>query len=151
MPRGRTTDIFASLRAQTGKALAQLEAHIAQASADLERMVEQAESWRAILGSKRGPGRPPGSGRGPGRPPGPKRGPGRPKGSSRVSWDQVLASVPKKFGVEDVLKHPGAAAKGRPQIYPELNRWEATKRIRRVSTGIYEKLGGKKVVPAKKK
>jgi hypothetical protein len=40
------------------------------------------------------------------------------------------------------MKHPGAAAKGRGQVYPALNRWEATKRIRRVDKGVYEKAGG---------
>lgn len=37
------------------------------------------------------------------------------------------------------MKHPGAASKGRAQAYPALNRWEATKRIKRVSKGVYEK------------
>jgi hypothetical protein len=59
-----------------------------------------------------------------------------------VSWEEVLSSVPQRFGVEDVMKHPGAAAKGRAQVYPALNRWEATKRIKRVGKGVYEKAGG---------
>ena len=50
------------------------------------------------------------------------------------------------------MKHPGAAAKGRAQVYPALNRWETTKRVRRVGKGVYEKAGGDAVVaPAAKR
>jgi hypothetical protein len=68
-------------------------------------------------------------------------------GGKRVKWDEVLAFVPRRFGVQDVMKHPGAAAKGRAQVYPALNRWESTKRVRRVGKGVYEKLGGTDATP----
>lgn len=64
-----------------------------------------------------------------------------------MNWDEVLGSLPNRFAVDDVLKHPGAAAKGRNQVYPALTRWEAAKRIRRVSKGVYEK-GGTAVTKA---
>lgn len=54
----------------------------------------------------------------------------------------MLAWVPKQFGVQDVMKHPGAASRGHAQVYPALNRWEATKRVKRVGKGLYEKAGG---------
>jgi hypothetical protein len=138
MPRGRRIDIFATLRAQAGKALQQLEKQIDVARADLQKMVDQAESWRGLLGGafggavKRGPGRPAGSG----------RKAARGGGGGRVSWDDVLASVPNRFGVEDIMKHPGAASKGRAQVYPALTRWETAGRVRRVSKGVYEKAAG---------
>jgi len=141
MPRGQKADIFSSLRAQAGKVLKQLEEQIHNLEAEVAHLKDQAETWRravggkiaSTLGVKRGPGRPPG------RPVG--SGGGRKKGP-RVIWDEVLASVPNRFGVLDVMKHPGAAAKGRAQVYPALNRWEATKRIKRVEQGVYEKVGG---------
>lgn len=136
MPRGRRTDIFATLRSQASKALQQLERQIEEARSDLSKMIEQAENWRSLLGgafrsARRG--RPPGSGRGGRRAAG---------GGGRVSWDEVLASVPQRFGVEDIMKHPGAASKGRPQVYPALTRWETAGRVRRVSKGVYEKVAG---------
>lgn len=141
MPRGRKTDFFSSLRAQASKVLQQLDGQIQNLENELAHLKDQAETWqkavggkiRGSFGIKRGPGRPPGRPVGSGR--------GKSKGA-RVSWDEVLASVPKRFGVPDVMKHPGAAAKGRAQVYPALNRWEATKRIKRVGKGVYEKVGG---------
>ncbi|HZR81154.1 MAG TPA: hypothetical protein VFD92_08650 [Candidatus Binatia bacterium] len=102
-------------------------------------MIEQANNWRGLLGGG-------GSGRrgrraAGGRPAGSQRGPGRRAGGRRVNWDEVLSSVPQRFGVEDIMKHPGAASKGRAQVYPALTRWETAGRIRRISKGVYEKGG----------
>ena len=132
MPRNRKSDPFAVVRAQGAKALAYLEKQIDALKETLDEMIAEAERWRGLTG---------GTGRRAGRPAGRATGrPGRRGGGKRVSWDEVLKSVPARFGVEHVLQHPGAKAKGRAQVYPALNRWEATKRIRRVSKGIYEKV-----------
>jgi hypothetical protein len=133
MPRGKKSDIFTAVRAQAARALKLLQDEIRQRQADLAKMVAQAESWRALLGGG-GPARSAGAAAG-GR-----RG-GRRRGGKRVSWDEVLASVPSVFGIEHVLKHPGAASKGRAQIYPAFTRWEAAGRIKRVAKGRYEKTG----------
>jgi hypothetical protein len=65
-----------------------------------------------------------------------------------VSWDHVLSSVPRQFGVSDVLKHPGARSKGRLQIYAALARWSADKKVKRIGFGKYEKTGGSARVAA---
>lgn len=65
----------------------------------------------------------------------------------RVDWDAVLKQVPNRFGVEQIMKIKSAASKGRAQVYPALNRWESTGRIKRVEKGVYVKVGAK----AKKK
>jgi hypothetical protein len=137
MPRGRKPDLFGSLRAKASKVLSQLEKQIAALEGELSHLRAQTDQWRKVAGGKIA--RALGTGRRRGRPPGSGR--ARAKGA-RVKWDDVLASVPKRFGVQDVLKHPGAAAKGRAQVYPALNRWEALKRIKRVEQGVYEKVGG---------
>jgi hypothetical protein len=135
MPRGKKADFFGAIRAQAAKVLQQLEGQIRALEAELSELRGQLHQWRQLAGSgaravvTRGPGRRPGAA------------PGR-SGGKRVKWDDVLAFLPKRFGVEDVMKHPGAAAKGRAQVYPALNRWETTKRVRRVGKGVYEKLGG---------
>ncbi len=49
---------------------------------------------------------------------------------------------PKRFGVADIMKHRGAASKGRAQIYPALARWVAAKTVRSVPKGVYEKVPG---------
>jgi hypothetical protein len=119
--------------------MGQIEGAIARLEGELEDLREQAEVWRKAVSGKATAAL--GVGRGAGRR-GSSAGATRPRGKNRVNWDEVLSSVPQRFGVEDVMKHPGAAAKGRAQVYPALNRWEATKRIKRVGKGVYEKAGG---------
>lgn len=138
MPRGRKKDLFGSLRSQAAAVIGQIESHIGRLEGELEDLREQAEVWRKAIGGKSAPS----VGRGIAGRRGNSAGATRPRGSNRVNWDEVLSSVPQRFGVEDVMKHPGAAAKGRAQVYPALNRWEATKRIKRVAKGTYEKAGG---------
>lgn len=135
MPRGKKADFFGAIRAQAAKVLQQLEGQIQALEDELTELRGQLHQWRQLAGSG---GRTVAT-----------RGPGRPRavaaarsGGKRVKWDEVLAFLPKRFGVEDVMRHPGAAAKGRAQVYPALNRWETTKRVRRVGKGVYEKLGG---------
>lgn len=141
MPRGQKSDLFGAIRAQAAKVLSQLEGQISKLESEIADLKAQGDSWRAALGGKVSSAL--GVRRGPGRPAGRTAGTGRRRAkSNRVNWEEVLSSVPQRFGVQDVMKHPGAAAKGRAQVYPALNRWEATKRVKRVGKGIYEKAGG---------
>jgi hypothetical protein len=135
MRRGPKADFFGTIRAQAAKVLRQLEGQIQSLEAELSELRGQVNQWRQLAGGAVGRA---GTSRGPGRVAGATRGR---SGGKRVKWDEVLAFLPKRFGVEDVMKHPGAAAKGRAQVYPALNRWESTKRVRRVGKGVYEKLG----------
>ena len=146
MPRGRGTDILSNFRVQAARALELLRREINRREAEIRDMVSQLDGWRAFVNGGRRLGRPAIA----------RRGPGRPRGGKRVNWDEVLASVPKKFGIEDVMKHPGAAAKGRAQAYPALTRWETSGRIKRIEKGRYQKVGAskpgsKRRGPAKKK
>lgn len=138
MPRGRMKDLFGSLRSQAAAVIGQIESHIGRLEGELQDLREQAEVWTTAIGGKSASS----VGRGLAGRRSSSAGAIRPRGSNRVNWDEVLSFVPQRFGVEDVLKHPGAAAKGRAQVYPALNRWEATKRIKRVRKGTYEKAGG---------
>lgn len=131
MPRDKKTDFFGAIRAQAAKVLQQLEGQIRALEGELTELRGQLHQWRQLAGggvrsaATRGRGRP-----------------ARRSGGKRVKWDDVLSFLPRRFGVQDVMKHPGAAAKGRAQVYPALNRWETTKRVRRVGKGVYEKTGG---------
>lgn len=138
MPRARKNDLFGSLRSQAAAVIGQIESHIGRLEGELEDLREQAEVWKSAIGGKGASS----VGRGIASRRGSSAGATRPRGSTRVNWDDVLSSVPQRFGVEDVMKHPGAAAKGRAQVYPALNRWETTQRIKRVAKGTYEKAGG---------
>jgi hypothetical protein len=134
MPRGKQ-DLFSQVKRQAEKALAALTRQIREREAELERLIAQANVWRTAIGlrgARRGPGRPRGSSSRA------RRGSSR-SGGTRVNWDAVLASVPEKFGVADVMKHPGARAKGRAQVYPALSRWMQANKIKKVGKGRYQR------------
>ena len=140
MPRPRKDDVFAPVKRQAARVLATLSQEIQKREAELRELISDANSWRAALGLGRralhvggGAGRR-------GRRPGAVR--VRRSAAKRLDWDHILASVPKRFGVDHVMRHPGARSKGRAQVYPALTRWEATKKIRRVGKGLYEKVAG---------
>lgn len=138
MPRGKQ-DLFSKVKRQAERALAILTSEIRRREAELEHLVAQANAWREAIGGgapRRGPGRPRGSG-GTARAGG-KRAGGR--SGQRVSWDAVLASVPEKFGVADIMKHPGARAKGRAQVYPALSRWQQANKIKKIGKGRYQRV-----------
>lgn len=135
MPRGRRKDVLGSIRVQAAKVVQQLERQIRSLEAELEQLQEQMSTWRSLVGGGRGRGAQSGATRG-------LTSRARRAGGKRVDWNEVLGSVPRRFGVQDVMRHPGAAAKGRAQVYPALSRWEKAKLIRRVSQGVYEKTGG---------
>lgn len=60
--------------------------------------------------------------------------------TKRVKWSDVLATLPPRFRPIDVMQNKDAARKGRLQIDPAINRWLSAKLVRRVSTGLYEKV-----------
>src|SRR4051812_33750193 len=98
MPRGPKTDFFGGIRAQAAKILQQLERQIRSLEEELSHLRDQFTTWQQLAGgrasSPRRVGRPVG------RPPGVKR---ARSGGERVKWDEVLAFVPKRFGVQDVM------------------------------------------------
>jgi hypothetical protein len=151
MPRPRkNVDIVSTLRGEAARVIAALDAEIEHRRKDLAELVAHADAWRATLGGRISAAL---SGLGGKRAKAPKaaRGRGRARGGKRVSWDAVLASLPESFTIEDVLKNPDAARKGRAQIYPALNRWEASKAIKRVAKGRYRKAAaGEKAAAAPK-
>lgn len=120
--------LIAQLREQAANVLRAVEEQIALREADLEELSAQLTTWRGLIGGSAIPSARP-----------PRRVAARKSG--RVNWDDVLRSLPSRFGVEDVLRHPDAARRGRAQVYPAFTRWEVAKRIRRVGKGVYEKAG----------
>lgn len=69
-----------------------------------------------------------------------KAAPKRKPASGRVDWDAILAALPATFTIDDVMKDPGARAKGRNQVYPAINRWVKAKKARKVGTGRYKRV-----------
>lgn len=132
-------DPFAAVKKQAQRALAVVMDEIRRREAELEKLMEQADQWRAAIAGtgaatrRRAPGRRSKAGT--------KRSAAK-KGSSgkRTNWDEVLKGLPKTFTVDDVMKRPGAKARGRAQVYPTLTRWMEGKKVKRVGKGKYQKL-----------
>ena len=135
----KKTDIVSTLRSDAARVIAALDQEIARRRKELAELVAHADAWRATLGGRISAALGELGGKTV-KAPRAKR--GRPRGGKRVSWDAVLASLPESFTIEDVLKNPDAARKGRAQIYPALNRWEASKVIKRVAKGRYKRVAG---------
>jgi hypothetical protein len=147
MPRPRKKeDLFSQVRRQADRALALLNAEIRRTENELRRLLSQASLWRDAIGGSSSGGRRmagPANGRRSGvARRGARRDAGAPgrRRAKRVSWDEVLRSVPEKFSVADVMKHPGARSKGRVQIYPALTRWQHGKKIKKIGKGKYQRL-----------
>ncbi len=138
MARGRQTSFLQRFQTQAGQALAALTSEIRVREADLEGLRARAAAWREAVLGKAPQGRKAATANGRG-----KRAAAPPTGATRgrrVSWDAVLASVPSKFDIDDVMKHPGARSKGRDQVYPALTRWVQTKKVKKVGKGTYQKM-----------
>jgi hypothetical protein len=142
MPRGKR-DLFSTMRRQAERVLAALGREIRKREGELQKLLAEANVWRHAIGGRLMPSR-----RGPSAPRGRRRATvaktaarrGARGASGRVNWAEVLAAVPEKFGVAEVMKHPGARAKGRAQVYPALSRWVDGKRIKKIGKGRYQKV-----------
>jgi len=141
-------DRFAEVRKEARRVLDLLQKEIRRTESDLHRLVEQARIWEQAIGLGESPatsspparrrGRRAGTGDAPGTPAPRAR---KPRSAGpRVDWDEVLRSVPEVFGIEDVLKHPGAAAKGKAQAYPAMTRWQKAGRIEKVERGRFRRV-----------
>lgn len=157
----QSKDFLTQVREQAERTLAILTSEIRKREAELEKLLEQARLWRDALTSSFAPTL---------ATPRPKKKAAKKKSSAkrkatakkkapskkkaakatsrkkapargRVDWDGVLASVPATFTVDDVLKQPGARSKGRKQVYPAINRWVKAKKVRKVGTGRYKRVG----------
>jgi hypothetical protein len=138
MARGRTPNFLQRFQTQAGQALAALTSEIRVREADLEGLRARAEAWRDAVLGKSTRGRKASKGKGAGKRAASPR--AKSTRGRRVSWDEVLASVPSKFDIDDVMKHPGARSKGREQVYPALTRWVQTKKVKKVGKGTYQKV-----------
>ncbi len=142
-------DRFAKVRKEARRVLEILQKEIRRAEDDLRRLVEQARIWEQAIGL--GEALPPAPGKRRGRKPkgvasgepAAPRAARKPRAAGpRVDWDEVLRSLPEVFGIEDVLKHPGAAAKGKAQSYPAMTRWQKAGRIEKVERGRFRRIPG---------
>jgi hypothetical protein len=141
-------DRFAEVRREARRVLDLLQKEIRRTESDLHRLVEQARIWEQAIGLGGVPTESSAPARRRGRRKGTENATATPaprarkprSAGPRVDWDEVLRSVPEVFGIEDVLKHPGAAAKGKAQAYPAMTRWQKAGRIEKVERGRFRRV-----------
>ena len=132
-------DPFAAVKKQAQRALAVVMDEIRRREAELEKLLEQAEQWRAaIAGTGPTTGRRASGQRS--KTAGKRRSAKKRSSGKRTNWDEVLKGLPKTFTVDDVMKRPGAKARGRAQVYPTRTRWMEGKKVKRGGKGKYQKL-----------
>ena len=61
-------------------------------------------------------------------------------GSGRVNWRQVLAKLPKKFGISDLRKIDALKYKRASEIYAGIGRWTDAGLVRRKERGVYRRV-----------
>src|SRR6266849_5326512 len=61
-------------------------------------------------------------------------------GLGRVNWRQVLAKLPKEFGISDLRKIGALRNKQSSEIYNEISRWTDAGLVERKGRGVYQRL-----------
>lgn len=155
----QSKDFLTQVREQAERTLAILTSEIRKREAELNELLEQARMWRdaltepftpSALGSprnkkrtaaKKSAKRAPAARKAAGPKKKKKAAKKKSTAGKRVDWDKILGSLPPTFTIDDVMKNPGAKAKGRNQVYPAINRWVNAKKARKVGTGRYKRVG----------
>ena len=127
----KEADALTRARQAGASALALINAAVAKAEAELEDLREHARMWREAISGRVAALKV--------RAPQGRRAAATQR-SERVDWAEVLASLPRQFSMPDVMKHRGAAARGKPQAYVAIARWESMGRVKRLAPGQYRKV-----------
>lgn len=153
----QSKDFLTQVREQAERTLAILTSEIRKREAELNELLEQARMWRDALTEPFTPAakKRPVAKKAAKRASAPRKAAAPKKkkksaekkksakktaASKRVDWDKILGSLPATFTIDDVMKDPGAKAKGRNQVYPAVNRWVKAKKARKVGTGRYKRV-----------
>ncbi len=67
----------------------------------------------------------------------------RAKRARRVNWKAVFASLPARFTLKTLVRHPAARTRSKPQLYAILSRWKKDRMLAKDSTGGYRKVTAK--------
>ena len=60
--------------------------------------------------------------------------------SGRANWRQVLAKLPKEFGISDLRKIWALRSKQSSEIYNGISRWTDAGLVKRKDRGVYQRL-----------
>jgi hypothetical protein len=120
----------------------ELEEKIRLLEGELEGATTQLGHWRTALGLgvKRRRGRPPGSRSNKTKVPRTAKTKVRRKAAGpSIGWDKVLAKLPPKFSMDQLVKRTPQLKRNPQARYIALARWTRAKLIRKRAAGSYEK------------
>jgi hypothetical protein len=73
---------------------------------------------------------------------------GRRRRAKALDWKEVYASLPARFTLETLSRHPSAGKRSKPHLYAIISRWKKEKRIAKDAAGGYRKVeAGAKPAP----
>jgi hypothetical protein len=138
MARRSSLKILSSLEGRLGgirrevlKVLRGLKREIARREADLAAVRAEFARGMDLL-----------RGKGKARP-APVRRRGKRAGRRRVNWKAVFASLPARFNLKMLGRHPVAGKRSKPQLYAILSRWKKEGVLAKVAGGGYRKVTAK--------
>jgi hypothetical protein len=67
----------------------------------------------------------------------------RPRRARRVNWKAVFASLPARFTLKTLARHPVAGKRSKPQLYAILSRWKKERALAKDTGGGYRKVTAK--------
>lgn len=65
---------------------------------------------------------------------------GRRRRAKALDWKQVYASLPARFSLETLSRHPSAGKRSKPHLYAIISRWKKEKKIAKDAAGGYRKV-----------
>ena len=137
MPRMGNVKILESLEGKLGL----LRREVQRVMGGLKREIDRRESELAGLKAEYAKGMDLLGGKGR---PAPQRAVrrGRRRRAQALDWKQVFSSLPSRFTLDVLTRHPSAGKRSKPHLYAILSRWKKEKKITKDASGAYRKLEG---------
>jgi hypothetical protein len=137
MPRMRNIRILETLEGKLGL----LRREVQKVMGGLKREIDRREGELAGLKAEYTKGMELIGGKGrSATPPAPRR--TRRRRARPLDWKQVYGSLPARFTLEVLSRHPSAGKRSKAHLYAIISRWKKEKKITKDATGAYRKLEG---------
>ncbi|MFB3816044.1 MAG: hypothetical protein ACE147_00150 [Candidatus Methylomirabilales bacterium] len=130
---------FGAYRQQFQAMLDSIRREIAARESELSELKAQYDRVAGVLGGGAQASRPASAAA-------PRR--GRRRRAKALDWKQVYASLPARFDLDTLSRHPSAGKRSKPHLYAIISRWKKEKKIAKDAAGGYRKVeAGAKAKP----
>lgn len=115
------------IRREVQKVLRGLKREIAKREGDLAALKEEYNKGAALLSGRAKPGPPPA-----------RR---RTRRARQINWKQVFSSLPGRFTLKTLARHPVAGKRSKAHLYTIVSRWKKERKLETDPAGGYRKMG----------